>query len=209
MRHIIHSVIFALAGLLSFSVNAAPVFVDFEDVEPKGTALPGTSFTTKGIVFDWAGKSPSIPAILSSNWAGGSGSEMAFCGYCDLTNGTSLYTANGSVFELDSFRFGGTDGSLSGLPYTGTVTGYLSGGGTVTKSILSAADTSGLIAFDETWVNLTSVDILIDAAVVGRDPFDAFAIDDMSLQAVPVPAAVWLFGSALGGLGWMRRKQAA
>jgi len=26
---------------------------------------------------------------------------------------------------------------------------------------------------------------------------------------VPVPAAVWLFGSALAGLGWLRRKQAA
>jgi hypothetical protein len=25
--------------------------------------------------------------------------------------------------------------------------------------------------------------------------------------AVPIPAAVWLFGSALAGLGWMRRKQ--
>jgi hypothetical protein len=28
-----------------------------------------------------------------------------------------------------------------------------------------------------------------------------------SLAAVPVPAAVWLFGSALAGLGWLRRKQ--
>jgi len=26
-------------------------------------------------------------------------------------------------------------------------------------------------------------------------------------SAVPIPAAVWLFGSALAGLGWMRRKQ--
>jgi hypothetical protein len=26
-------------------------------------------------------------------------------------------------------------------------------------------------------------------------------------SVVPVPAAVWLFGSALAGLGWMRRKQ--
>ncbi|MGI9341666.1 MAG: VPLPA-CTERM sorting domain-containing protein [Gammaproteobacteria bacterium] len=32
--------------------------------------------------------------------------------------------------------------------------------------------------------------------------------DDVSLTAVPVPAAVWLFGSALGILGWMRRKTA-
>jgi hypothetical protein len=27
-------------------------------------------------------------------------------------------------------------------------------------------------------------------------------------SAVPIPAAVWLFGSALAGLGWLRRKQA-
>jgi hypothetical protein len=28
------------------------------------------------------------------------------------------------------------------------------------------------------------------------------------ISAVPVPAAVWLFGSALAGLGWMRRRKA-
>jgi hypothetical protein len=28
----------------------------------------------------------------------------------------------------------------------------------------------------------------------------------MDVQVVPVPAAVWLFGSALGALGWMRRR---
>ncbi len=30
-----------------------------------------------------------------------------------------------------------------------------------------------------------------------------------SITAVPVPAAVWLFGSALAGLGWMRRRKSA
>jgi len=29
---------------------------------------------------------------------------------------------------------------------------------------------------------------------------------DITFTAVPIPAAVWLFGSALGLLGWMRRK---
>jgi hypothetical protein len=29
------------------------------------------------------------------------------------------------------------------------------------------------------------------------------------VTAVPVPAAVWLFGSALAGLGWFRRRQTA
>jgi hypothetical protein len=38
------------------------------------------------------------------------------------------------------------------------------------------------------------------------------SVDQRSLiggyvAAVPIPAAVWLFGSALAGLGWMRRKQ--
>lgn len=28
-----------------------------------------------------------------------------------------------------------------------------------------------------------------------------------SISAVPMPPAIWLFGSALAGLGWMRRKQ--
>jgi hypothetical protein len=32
-------------------------------------------------------------------------------------------------------------------------------------------------------------------------------LDDIVVSAVPIPAAVWLFGSALAGLGWMRRKQ--
>ena len=31
---------------------------------------------------------------------------------------------------------------------------------------------------------------------------------NFNYQAVQVPAAVWLFGSALGLLGWMRRKSA-
>ncbi len=30
---------------------------------------------------------------------------------------------------------------------------------------------------------------------------------DIAASVVPVPAAIWLFGSALAGLGWMRRKQ--
>ncbi|MDX2420426.1 MAG: VPLPA-CTERM sorting domain-containing protein [Nitrospirota bacterium] len=29
------------------------------------------------------------------------------------------------------------------------------------------------------------------------------------MSTVPVPAAVWLFGSGLGFLGWFRRRQTA
>ena len=38
--------------------------------------------------------------------------------------------------------------------------------------------------------------------------YSALAVRDGDVAAIPVPAAVWLFGSALGMLGWMRRKTA-
>jgi hypothetical protein len=46
------------------------------------------------------------------------------------------------------------------------------------------------------------------------DAFEGVTVPDVrsllaggTVTAVPIPAAVWLFGSALAGLGWMHRKQ--
>ena len=50
------------------------------------------------------------------------------------------------------------------------------------------------------FVNVSSVKFsLSDPGVI--------LLDNIVVSAVPVPAAVWLFGSALVGLGWLRRKQ--
>ena len=52
--------------------------------------------------------------------------------------------------------------------------------------------------------NLTAGDysIWLDAGV----QYD-YSINVVVSNVVPIPAAVWLFGSALAGLGWLRRKQ--
>jgi len=70
----------------------------------------------------------------------------------------------------------------------------LNGGGTVNLSL-------GSIGTGD-WLNLTQL-VVYDA-----NTFDDnyVHIDNINVSAVPVPAAVWLFGSALAGLGWIRRK---
>lgn len=42
----------------------------------------------------------------------------------------------------------------------------------------------------------------------GAGSFANMYYDNISINVVPVPAAVWLFGSALGLLGWVRRRNA-
>ena len=47
---------------------------------------------------------------------------------------------------------------------------------------------------------------IMDAGFVSSPGLSSWA--DFTPAVVPVPAAVWLFGSALGLLGWLRRKSA-
>jgi len=84
-----------------------------------------------------------------------------------------------------------------------TITGTYAGGGQVSMD-LDVYDTGfATYSFDSSWSNLSSV--VFGASLLGS----AISMDNMVVASrpVPVPAAVWLFGSALAGLGWMRRKQ--
>ncbi|MGI9308873.1 MAG: VPLPA-CTERM sorting domain-containing protein, partial [Gammaproteobacteria bacterium] len=53
-----------------------------------------------------------------------------------------------------------------------------------------------------TYFQYTFYQQLVDGTVMN----DRIRGEFTSVSLVPLPAAVWLFGSALAGLGWMRRK---
>jgi hypothetical protein len=83
-----------------------------------------------------------------------------------------------------------TESLLCGVPQD------LCGFGLLFESNLTNAGGTKAIIFD----NSISVEIRINS-------FQDRDITSGTVSAVPIPAAVWLFGSALAGLGWMRRKQ--
>ena len=96
----------------------------------------------------------------------------------------------------------------------------LSVGGVSKTDILAGGTGAGLTS---NWTNFGAVDLIAGpdvsggvtvefTAICGADEgcFSNLAIDNVTVSAVPVPAAVWLFGSGLVGLiGLARRKKAA
>jgi hypothetical protein len=193
MRFILMSLLLASA-----TVNASPVVLDFDDLPYGVFDVP---LVHKGFVIDPA-LSPTGPSV--DGYA--IDKEIGFCGYCvDGAEGISIYSYQGISFELDSMNI-----SSLGTTFTGTVTGYFDAGGSITQAITNfgAADFVLVeISFDSLWRNLASIDIEFDTYTT--NPNSVPAVDDIVLQVVPVPAAVWLFGSALVGLGFMRRRVVA
>jgi hypothetical protein len=94
-----------------------------------------------------------------------------------------LRRIDNASFSLDSMNLAGLGSTtIGGIAY--------SGAGNQVWADFNVSGQSGM-------TNVTSVLF---------SPSDYIQISSFS-TAVPIPAAVWLFGSALAGLGWMRRRK--
>jgi len=188
--------------LLAFggAVQAAPVTIDFENTVDNGGA-PFTvpqGFSVSGFFLTQVTSESGFPSSPS----GGDGESLALLGsyraYTDLTQ------VDGLSFDLLSldvhFECGGY------APYCISDDWIISAYDANDDLIIESnffPDSYGwaTLQFNGDWQDITRLRINTWAGSEGSVGF----VDNIALNVVPIPAAVWLFGSALFGLGWFRR----
>ena len=186
--------------VLPISVNAA--LLDFE-----GMNNSVTTYSADGYNFEFSFSGWFIGQYVSYNNNGttvlngqGAYSVTGLGNYVDisLTNGS---TFDVSMFDASIMHNSFSSGSLF-------VTGLLSGGGTVTETV-SLSNTYNTYSLPSAFTDLTSIRF----GEMGGSPdwlgSAGISIDNIQFSTVPIPPALWLFGSGLLVLiGLTRRRKA-
>ncbi|MCP4831207.1 MAG: VPLPA-CTERM sorting domain-containing protein [Gammaproteobacteria bacterium] len=198
------------ASQVSFAATAVPRTIDFQNLEFAGF---GAAF------FD------ELPASVDPQYHFTAGIDYGFNDWGSWGTSSTNYAGSTGVFVNSNIstiieRYDGLAFTLESIELA-----FLSGGVLSNKST-----TIEFFAIDENGPTGHSQSFTL----YGSDPFvfynfnfdsgfedvtrvwwreednlmENIQFDNVVVTAVPVPAAVWLFGSALAGLGWMRRKQA-
>jgi hypothetical protein len=201
------NILTAVLLLSSAIANGAPITVDFEGVE-NSPLLTRLDITLNG--FRITGNSL---ITLTGPQAEPSGNQTEFIGmYDDNNNSTidvmNITKADGNPFDILAFDYSST---LTGAPRVLYLEGLTMAGQTVTQefSVASVSITD--------WLTIDSLNGFTDLqrfTILGiyylnngtpRNQIQS-AYDNIQFSAVPLPPAVWLFGSALAGLVWRKRK---
>ncbi len=199
MRHVLGVILLLIGG----PIQAAIVTMDFEgNGPPYNVALPngynedGWSIQYNVLHF--------FPLLIIEDSTPTNGSAvLLWCGAllpdCEDDLITLMHN-DGGTFDLLSL-----DASIQAAPDgLTTVTGYYAAGGSISTEIALVDGVWNTFNFDAQWSNLVSVGIEgADGAAHNN------MRDNVVANVVPIPAAVWLFGSGLGLLVWFARRQSA
>ena len=195
--------------VLSTSVHAAVfTFDDLPLSNPVITMGTGTGSSVmlteyNGFQFTSDNSLERVDAINFNMFATASG--PAYSGPYALTNnvlGNILITdIDGDAFSFESLFI--KNWALGPTPETHNIRGFL--GGTEVASVSFEI----MDAWQQVVGNFSNIDTLMIDVTKASGETDLFMMDDLVLgPVVPVPAAVWLFGSGLIGLiGVVRRKR--
>jgi hypothetical protein len=202
MRTVLFIVLLMVGGIAQ-AANI-DVTIDFDDTLPTYFGLSTyqedgftlTSNVPDGTIID-------VNDVVRANlgiFSGGTDSQSMFWGENGTTSTISFANDGGKHFELtalDASSMGNVVGQL-------TLTGTLAVGGSVNQVLVLNGDLSTYNIAG--MAGLLGLDISFD----GSTYFAPFDLDNVQFSVVPLPAGIWLFGSAMVGLaGWSRRRIAA
>ena len=137
----------------------------------------------------------------------GTGFGITYAGFDAFTQSVDIPTSGEYIFSVDANALTGSVFTSSGITFDLTDGGFEFFAGGTSSSSMDVITTDDWVTF--TWT--TTLDAgLIDIGLRTTDIAKySIAFDNFSVALVPVPAAVWLFGSGLIGLvGVARRKKA-
>jgi hypothetical protein len=213
---------YALAGFLIIISCTSNASVIVGSVEMSRSASTG--------MIEWDNSHAIDQSGLSNNYVSGVtdfddftfNTYSCYSGYvCGFpTTGSAPSDELSGVGGLGSFYF--DLGSVFSVTDVGTWV-YSSGSAQMEQYDLYASDTFGVAgsriligsnfigggttAFTYSFDAINARFFEIDVTANQGASFTAINEVVFGASAVPIPAAVWLFGSALAGLGWLRRKQ--
>jgi hypothetical protein len=196
------------------AAGAQPVTLTFDGLTPvdaSGIRTVDNCYVEGGVRVAIAGMPCGAPDVLAS-WT--PDNPLYYTGTPSLLNYGDGFGApvdfsmmSGSPFSLHSASLAPFLGQL-GEPTTVLFTGFLPGGGTVTRSVsIPGGDFPNPLALTD--VTFTGFDALSSLRVEVTDP--AFSplvqLDNVALAAVPEPTTVLLVGGGLVALGALARRR--
>lgn len=186
------------------SVQASPVTITFDPPTLPGGSRVETSYTESGMIF--TGRFASTDSLLTgASFFPDNGTGYLHVPSAASNASLSFQMANSSLFDLLSIDLAEYS-TVFPVPRTITFTGHKADASTVTASFTTDGiiDGQGLLVDFETFSFGSS---FRDLAFVSADS-TLFSLDNLQINPVPIPAAAWLFGSALIGLtGFSRRRK--
>jgi hypothetical protein len=201
MRKFLFTTLMIAAG----SAQAGAVTIDFDDTLP--TYFGTTIHQEDG--FTLTSNVPDGTLIDNNNlvrgglgiFGGGNDTQSIFWGANGAASTLSLVEDSGKRFDLLSLDAS----SLLNLSGELTLSGTEYAGGATVSQVLNL--TANLSTYNITGMNgITDLTISFD----GGSSIPPFDLDNIQMSVVPLPAGIWLFGSAMVGLaGWSRRRTTA
>jgi len=209
LRSLSGCILLMLLGLTQSAYATTLTFDTYTNLDSNHTVSDGYAFTSFGAGYDFG-----LLPVGGGGIYDAANDDNIFRAYVDTPGGdaplvffsVSMSREDGESFSLltldllDGVNYGTGDFFL--MQGNVEILGSLAGGGTISTYDVTELGQGG-------WLNITSVDFQLDSGSAGLQEQLVIYLDDIEVGAsvVPLPAAVWLFGSSLGLLGWFRRKQ--